>query len=214
MRAETLGSVVMVDEEEYDYEGARRAHGLVLSVLRRLPIFATLGGRRCVPLSGGAAIGTPGSYEESDGVTGGGTSIAFQPVSAFDVALQPCLGDDLLSYRQEDERMLLRLAAWPRGSANRYFPTLRSYSSAAAAAAAAAAPLPAFRARGRPSSPRRAFCVVRPPRLLVPFLRPRRRAPRRPSSTSASGTLELPVEALKLLLAAAGGSGKAGSLGR
>ena len=27
VRAETLGSVVMVDEEEYDYEGARRAHG-------------------------------------------------------------------------------------------------------------------------------------------------------------------------------------------
>ena len=122
--------------------------------------------------------------------------IAFQPVSAFDAALQPCLGDDLLSYRQEDERMLLRLAAWPRGSANDPCTTLRSASSAGSSSSSGSSTLflqPA--ARGRP--------VLAPAglpawsallRLLVPSSAPVDAPTDAPSSTRRPA-LELPVEA-------------------
>ena len=82
------------------------------AILRKLPIFMALDGTRCFALrtshsgSAGAAIGTPGDGDP------------YQPTTSLDEALQPVMGDGLLSYATDDERTLLRLADWPRAGAS------------------------------------------------------------------------------------------------
>ena len=74
-------------------------------VLRRLPIFDTLGQRQCVRLAGTSAIAAG-----RDG---------WQPTSSWDTTLAAVapLSDELLRLEDDDERALLRLADQPRASA-------------------------------------------------------------------------------------------------
>ena len=78
------------------------------AVVRKLPVFMTICGDRCVPLrtshaAAAAVIGTPGTT-------------AYQDSTPLDDALKPSLGGLLLSYTTDEERTLLRLAEWPRAT--------------------------------------------------------------------------------------------------
>ena len=83
------------------------------AVVRRLPVFMTLSGRRCVALgrvhtgSASAVLGAPADA---------GQAQPYQPNASLDDDLRDSLGDDLLSYAEAEERTLLRLAECPRAT--------------------------------------------------------------------------------------------------